>query len=141
MSDMPLEIDPDDIEPPTDPLTVAYEDWQESDEYRSAIAAVAGQKVDDVDAGPFLTRDIPLSEVVGTDAAVDVAAEGLIHGFEAGFRYGRRETTVTRQAEVISSLATLIDTAERNGPASFEVTIQRARRILKRAPGQDSETE
>lgn len=80
----------DDPDVPTDALTLAYENWQESDEYRAALEAVRSTKVDDVDAGPFLTRDIPLSEAVGEDAATDVAAEGLIHGFEAGFRYGVR---------------------------------------------------
>jgi hypothetical protein len=117
-----------------DPMTCAYEDFQESDEWSKALSAVAGVKVDDVDAGPFTFRDIPLSEVVGSDAAIDVASEGIIIGFEAGFRYGRRETTLKKQAEVISSLATLIETAERNGPKAFEVTVQRAKRILARAP-------
>lgn len=90
MSDMPLEIMEADFEPPTDPLTVAYEDFQESDRYEAALVAVRETKVDDVDAGPFLKRDISLQEVVGQDAATDVAAEGIIHGFEAGFDYGTR---------------------------------------------------
>ena len=89
MSDMPLEIMEADFEPPTDPLTVAYEDFQESDRYEAALVAVRETKVDDVDAGPFLKRDISLLEVVGQDAATDVAAEGIIRGFEAGFDYGR----------------------------------------------------
>ena len=76
------------VEEPTDPLTVAYEDFQESDRYEEALVAVRETKVDDVDAGPFLKRDISLLEVIG-HAVADVAAEGIIRGFEAGFDYGR----------------------------------------------------
>lgn len=81
---------------PLDPLTCAYEDYQESDEWSKALSAVSGVTVDNRDIAPFTTRDIPLSEVVGPDAAIDVASEGIIIGFEAGFRYGRRETTLDR---------------------------------------------
>lgn len=140
MPDYELEV-ADEIERPDDPLTCAYENFQESDEWKDALAAVARVKVDDVDIAPFTTRDIPLSEVVGEDAAIDVAAEGIIFGFEAGFRYGRQEKSLTRAMEVIASLTLLIDTAERNGPKAFDVTIQRARKILARAPEIEEKTD
>jgi hypothetical protein len=39
--------------------------------------------------------------------------------------------------EVISSLRLLLATQEQNGPAAYEVTVQRARRILRRAPKEE----
>ena len=90
MSQMPdYDLTPGpDPDVPEDLLARAYEDFQESDRYEAALVAVRETKVDDVDAGPFLKRDISLLEVIG-HAVADVAAEGIIHGFEAGFDYGR----------------------------------------------------
>lgn len=76
--------------PPEDPQTVAYEHFQESVEYREAIEAIRRQKVDEVDVHNFLSRPISLREVLGEDAATDIAAEGIIYGFQAGFEYGAR---------------------------------------------------
>lgn len=76
--------------PPEDPQTVAYEHFQESDEYREAIAAIRDQKVDEVDMDNFLRRPISLQDVLGEDAATDIAAEGILLGFWAGFKYGAR---------------------------------------------------
>lgn len=92
MSQMPddeisVEDDPDN---PRDPMLNAYEDYQESDRYQNHLAHIREVAVDSEDAGPFLRKDITLQEVIGQDAATDVAAEGLIIGFETGFEYGTR---------------------------------------------------
>jgi hypothetical protein len=80
----------DDPDTPTDPLTVATEDWQESEDYQRELAHVRSVEVDSVDVGPFQRKGITLAGVIGHDPATDVAAEGLLLGFEAGFRYGAR---------------------------------------------------
>lgn len=109
----------DDTEPYEDPRTVAYEDFQESVRYSSAVEAVRGLKVDDVDAGPILRRDISLEEVVGKLAATDVAAEGIIHGFEAGFEYGARGGDGGRDAlERFISHAEMMSSLLRPGSSS-----------------------
>lgn len=88
---MPELVPYDDGPKPTeDPQTVAYEDFQESDEYREAVAAIRRQTVDEVDVHNFLSRPISLQEVLGESAATDIAAEGILLGFWAGFKYGAR---------------------------------------------------
>lgn len=111
----------DEIERSDDPMTCAYEDYLESDEYRAAISAVKSQKVDDVDAGPFLTRAISLQEVVGEDAATDVAAEGLIRGFEAGFRYGTRGAQGYGLSDI--ALIRLVETVQFNDQAAYQAAL------------------
>lgn len=121
MPDYELEV-ADEIERPDDPLTNAYEDYQESDEWSKALSAVAGVKVDDVDAGPFLKRDIPLSEVVGADAATDVAAEGLLIGFEAGFRYGTRGAQGYGFSDI--ALIRLVETVQFNNQTAYRAALE-----------------
>jgi hypothetical protein len=86
-------------------MSLAYEDWKDTDEYLTRFNDVLRLSVEEEPLTPYTRRPITLQEALG-DAASEGAEDALFFGFQAGFAAAEfSDTDYNRMAQKFYEVA------------------------------------